>query len=62
MKQEYLEMLRGRLDVRSDDPSKDRFILRMSPLEQLRECCAWEYGDADLADRILDIAKDLGVR
>lgn len=40
-----MRMLRGRLNLKPDDTSRDNDILSMSPVEIVRECTAWQLGD-----------------
>jgi hypothetical protein len=60
---EYMmEMLRGRLDLESDDTSKDEEIRKLSPRMIVRECVAWELGDPSWATRIAGFMLNAGAK
>ena len=44
--------LRGRRGLASDDTSEDKKIMAMTPVDMVKECCAWEFGDPAWADMI----------
>lgn len=59
---EYLmKPLRERLGLEPDDSSKDKIINDRSPISNLQELCAWEFGDSSWANWFLERAKNLGI-
>jgi hypothetical protein len=47
-----MKALRGRRDLEYNDSSQDEKILKMTPVQIVRECVAWELGDPSWADQI----------
>jgi hypothetical protein len=47
-----MEMLRQRYALDADDSSKDVEILKMSPVDVVRDCTAWKIGDPSWANEI----------
>lgn len=56
-----LKRIRQRLDLDEDDGSQDARINDMTPYGKLRAVVAWELGDPDWADTVLQWARDCGV-
>lgn len=56
-----LKRIRKRLDLDEQDDSQDGYINQMTPHQKLREVVAWELGDPDWADTILQWARDCGM-
>jgi hypothetical protein len=49
-----LQKLRGRLGLEKDDKSRDEKFYQMSPVKIVKECTAWELGDAGWATIIAE--------
>ena len=45
-------MLRQRFGLGEGDSSKDTEILKLTPVEVVQECTAWQLGDPGWADQI----------
>ena len=56
-----LKRLRMRRDLDKNDTSMDQELNDLSPIEKLREIVAWELGDPNWADQILEWAKYCGM-
>ena len=57
-----LERIRQRYDLDENDSSLDAEIEKLSPIEKLREAVAWELGDPDWANQVLEWAKAVGIK
>lgn len=54
--------IRQRFELDENDDSQDATIDSMTPQEKIREVVAWELGDPEWADIIIQWAKDCGMK
>jgi len=55
-------MLRQRFGSSEGDDRKDAEILKLTPVEVVRECTAWQLGDPGWADQIAQWMKAAGAK
>lgn len=57
-----LKKLRGRLGLEEDDKSRDERFYKMTPVQIVKECVAWEIGDETWATIIADFMVSMDVQ
>jgi hypothetical protein len=55
-------MLRQRFGLNPDDTKKDAEILKLTPVEVVQECTAWQIGDPGWANQIAQWMKAAGAK